>query len=209
MWAEPTLPAAIKKVLSGKEGDNVFVVDLWAEISTKKNDDSEVNRALERLKLLNESRYYFRFSIFQGKKREYNNALESAYESLKGDNRPPFKYRAHLVYCLIKTNGLDDARLEMDKIDKDFGRVQSDIRLSLRCKLENKAGQYREALRLSENIIRKDDIYYKKIRKDAIEGELKASALTDTERISLSAELSRLNTALTGYENLADELPLD
>lgn len=199
---------AIKKILGGREGDNVFVVDLWAQIATAKNDEAEVNSALERLKLLDEFRYYFRLSIYQGKKRDFDNALKSARESLKGDNRPPFKIRAHFVDCLIKSGQLNDAREEMDRLDKDFGVIQRDIRLSLRCQLENKAGHYKEALRLCERIARKGDMYYKKIRKDAIEGELRVSALTDAERRAFNAELSKLSAELLEHD-LADELPLD
>jgi hypothetical protein len=70
--------------------------------------------------------------------------------------------------------------------------------MGLRCRLEIKKGRFGEALAQTERIHDKESIFYKKIRRDALSGELNCSALTDTARAAYEAELAKLNDELAG-----------
>ena len=197
---------SIIMVVDGPHGDNPFIIDMWAEIVLKKQDDTEIEKALSRLKVLDEARYYFRLSKYNVAKGQYIDAVHSAKKSLES-SRPPFKFHGQLVFSLIRSKNYKEALKKLNELDRKFKDVEHDVRLLLRCLLNNCLRNFKEALRLSENIINKEKMYYKKIRRDAVEGELETSALPDAERARLKAELNQLNSEVS--QDSLDDLSLN
>lgn len=185
---------------------NSYVIDLWAKIATYRRDEQEARRAIEQLKDINPLFYYHRLSCTEfafGNLEEAQRAAEFA----KGlEDSPPFEILAQLINCKLalgKENplNLQQAELLINEIDNKFSRTRKDIRTTLKCRLQINLGHFREALNLSEKISNKGTYYYKKIRRDAINGELQVSALDDTVRQQYERELQLLNDELKNTED--------
>ncbi len=82
------------------------------------------------------------------------------------------------------------------RLDRTFRNVRRDIRIGLRCRFEIVRERYQEALSLSKRIQDKTTFFYKKIRLDALEGELGISALKDDIRTAYEAEMVGLEQEL-------------
>ena len=68
----------------------------------------------------------------------------------------------------------------------------------MRCRLEIARNRYSVAISLSERITDKNTFFYKKIRYDALEGEIRVSGLRDDIRAAYEDELDMLEEDLEG-----------
>lgn len=181
-----------------RHSDNRFIVDLWAQIATSKGDETAARQALGRLELVDNPLYYHhrasRIALAFNKLQE---ARDQAKLAANSSEHPPFEVLAQLIYCEIELGDTDEAAELLTSLDQRFGNIRRDIRLGLRCRLEIARGRYSEALNLSERITDKNTFFYKKIRFDALEGEVLHSALRDDVRAAYEDELSRLEMEIT------------
>ena len=180
-----------------RHGDNRYVVDLWIQIATRKGDERAARQGLGRLEILDKPLHYLhrlsRVEFAFGHLREAQVAAKKAVEST---TRPPFEVLAHLIYCEIELGDMKEAENLLKELDRRFGNIKHDVRLGLRCRLEIEKGRFGEALAQTERIHDKESIFYKKIRRDALSGELKYSALTDATRVAYEVEVAKLNDEL-------------
>lgn len=174
-------------------GDNPYVVDLWIQIAIKQGKESEARDALSRLKIIDDPLYYLhRLSKVEFSFGYTTQALEASRKAVNGSNRPAFEMLVQLITCEIEDGNLDEAEKLLTQIDRKFGNIRRDIRVSLRCRYEIARGKYSEALAQSERIGDKNNFFYKKIRLDALRGELKYSALPDSLRNNYEKEVNQL-----------------
>jgi tetratricopeptide (TPR) repeat protein len=181
-----------------RHGDNRYVVDLWIQIATRRGDEKAARQALARLEVIDKPLHYFhrlsRVEFAFGNYQEAQIAAKKAFESVK---RPPFEVIAQLIYCEIELDNIQDAENLLNELDRKFGNIRHDVRLGLRCRLEIAQKRFGKALTLSERSRDKQSLFHKKIRYDALTGELRNSALIDTTRDAYETELAELRDELT------------
>ena len=112
------------------------------------------------------------------------------------EDSPPFEVLAQLIYCEIELGNTYQAEKLLELIDQRFGNTRRDVRVGLRCRLEIARGKFGEALAQSDRIVDKSTFFYKKIRIDALTGEIRTSALPDKLRALYENELDVLDEAL-------------
>jgi hypothetical protein len=90
----------------------------------------------------------------------------------------------------------------------DF-RLRRDIRVALRCSFEVARGKYSDALLQSDRIVDKNTIFYKRIRFDALIGELRYTALRDEVRQRYQQEADGLADELKAFGKASNYVELD
>lgn len=184
---------------------NRFIVDLNAQIAIRRHDKETAEAALNTLKVIDDPIYYYhRLSTYERAFGSPKGALEAAQKAVNEDDNPPFGILAQLANCQIECEYLPEARETLSRIDRRFHILKNDIRQSLKCKLEIACKHFGEALLVSQYINDKDSFIYKKLRRDALEGELVTSALSDETRKEYKSEFAQLDKELEAIK--IDEL---
>ena len=184
-----------------KRSDNRYVVDLWAQISAKRGDESTARRALARLEAVGDPLFYYhRLSMVEWALGNIEKSKDAALKAVQQDDKLPFHVLAHLAYCEIQLGNLQDAPEYLSRLDKEFRNVKKDFRIGLWCRLEIAKGHFGNALLQSERISDKNTAFYKAIRRDALSGELRKTALRDKDRIAYKNELEDLENNLSGID---------
>lgn len=182
-----------------RQSDNVYLIDLWVQLAIKRHDEETARQAIARRRLVSEDAFYFhRLSRVEYSFGHPQQALKSARSAYKLANspRPAFEIIAQLIYCEIQVGDLGIAEDKIGQLDRIYPSTRNDIRLALRCRLENSKKNYATVLSLSEQINDKASLYYKRLRLDALVGEIQRSALTDEDRIVYRREVARLEDEL-------------
>jgi tetratricopeptide (TPR) repeat protein len=181
-----------------KHSDNPYVVDLSAQIATRQKDETRARQALEQLHLIGKTVYYYhRLSRIELAFGRIPDARAAAQRAVDSEDAPPFEALAQLAYCEIESGSLRDAAKVLSRLEQTFGNVRSDVRVGLRCRLEIARKNFGDALDQSERIKGKQSVFYKKIRRDAMQGKLTYSALDDSERANYEAEIAELDRDLS------------
>jgi len=171
--------------------DNRYILDLWVQIASKKGDEEAAYDALNNLKVIDKPIFYHhRYSRVLLQFKHTEAALDHARKAVSFEDRPPFEVLAHLIDCEIENDQLLEAENNLIRLNNDYGHRRNDVRIGLRCKLAIAQGNYRDALDESNRIEDKDSYFYKRIRRDALSGELQQSALPDNVRTMYEEELS-------------------
>jgi len=201
--------AYIKAALENA-GDNKYIIDIWANISSRKGDRASAEEALRLLKIFGDKMYYLhrvsRVAIDFNRIEDARAAAKEAYDT-KPDY-PPFEVLSTYAHCEIQLGNLENAEKILNQIDKLPGNRNRDIKVGLRCRIEIKKGKYSIALNQLERILDKKSVYYYDIKRQAIEGELKTSELSDDIRHKYEIELARL-LAILEKARPGDLLPGD
>jgi tetratricopeptide (TPR) repeat protein len=142
--------------------------------------------------------YHYRLSRVEFAFGQLPKALAAAKRAVESDSYPTFPILAQLAQCEIESDNLKEAQKTLARIDRTFTNAHRDVRVGLRCRLEIAQGKYREALLKSDNIANKESVFYKKIRLDALEGEVAISALSDSVRAAYEDEINELDKELAG-----------
>lgn len=178
--------------------DNRFFVDLSVQIATSQRDEPTARQELARLEIIAKPVYYYhRLSRVEFAFGNRPKALTAARQAAESDSDPPFEVLTTLASLTIVMNGYGEAEELLMRIDRRFKNTRPDVRLGIKCRLEIARGRYNEALVQSERITDKNS-YFKKIRLDALNGELNHSALTDDLRASYRDESMRLEKEIAG-----------
>ena len=181
-------------------GDNPHVVDLWAQIATAQGDEPTAREALSRHELIGEPVFYYhrlsRVELAFGRPREAQAAARTAVEECEGQIL--FHVLANLAYCELEVRDAARAEELLSRLDREFGHIRHDIRIGLRCRLEIIRGHWGKALSMSQQIQDKHTVFYKRITRDALSGELLESALEDEVRANYEKELAILDAELAG-----------
>ena len=163
------------------------------QIAAKLGDEKGAREAVARLELIDKpSRYNHRLSTVERIFNHHSKALDAAEKAIDVDERPSFEMYAQLANCYIDIGDTDKAEQTLTTIDEKFGNIRRNIRIALKCRLLCRQSRFSDALLLSERIEDKNTIYYKKIRYEALKGELDMSALKDSTREEYRAELEAL-----------------
>ena len=177
--------------------DNPYTVDLWVQIETHKRDSATAYEALSRLEMIDKPmRYNHRLSTVELAFGKPTQALEAAQRAAESESSPPFEILLQLALCQIEVDHLPEAEETLEKIAQRFGNTRRDAQVGLRCQLIIKRGEYKEALLQMERIENKNRSFYKRIRRDALRGEIQTSVLKDAVRAEYEDEITRLNTEL-------------
>lgn len=186
------------KNASKVQSDNPYILDISAQIAIRRQDKETAEQTLQTLELIDEKLFYFhRRSQFERAFGSLESALELSRKAVACEDFPPFHIMSYCAVCEIELNNIPEARALLKAIDERFPRVHHDIRYNLKCRLEIISENYSEALRLSGYIEDKDTFFYKKIRYDALNGELSTSALRDKTRQRYKAELAQLEEEIS------------
>ncbi|HEX7315258.1 MAG TPA: TIR domain-containing protein [Pyrinomonadaceae bacterium] len=180
-----------------RHGDDPYVVDLSIQIALRRGDEQSARKALSRLEIIDDPIYYlhrksrveYTFGNIQG-------ALKAARRAVRDSRHPQFEVLAHLINCEIEDNNLPRAEKLLNKLDSLFPNIRKDIRTALRSRLEIARGRFGAALLHTEHIGNKNTIFYKRVRRDALAGELRVSALKDSVRAEYEEELQALQNQL-------------
>ena len=182
-----------------RQSDNRYIIDLWAQIATSRGDEKDAQQALGRLELIDKALYYHhrasRIALAFG---HLLVARDEARQAVNSEDFPPFEVFTQLIYCEIELGNTVEAEELLTDLDQRFGNVRRDIRIGLRCRLEIARNRYSVAISLSERITDKNTFFYKKIRYDALEGEIRVSGLRDDIRAAYEDELDMLEEDLEG-----------
>jgi len=177
--------------------DNKFAIDLAIKIATALHDEASARAGLDKLELIDDPSFYYhrlsRVELTFGKKVK---ALTAAREALEQATNPAFEVLTQLANCEIENGNLQEAEELLQRLEKAYGNVRRDIRIGLQCRLAIARKNYRKALELSEKTTDKGSSFYKKIRLDALSGELKYSAMDDSKRQALAEEKDALDQEL-------------
>lgn len=181
-----------------KHGDNPYVVDLSAQIATRQKNEPAAREALQKLDLIGNKLYYHhRLSRVELAFGRIPEALAAAQSAVNCEDAPPFEALAQLAYCQMESGRLRDAAKVLERLEQRYGNTRSDVRVGLQCRLEIARKKFRDALAQSDRIKGKRSIFYKKIRRDALQGEVTYSALPDSERAIYNAEIEELDRELS------------
>jgi tetratricopeptide (TPR) repeat protein len=193
-----------------RHGDDPYVVDLSIQISLRRGDEEGARKALGRLEIIDDPVYYLhRLSRVEYTFGHLPAALKAARRAVKSSRRPQFEVLSHLITCEIEANNLPKAEKLLHRLDTHFPNVRIDIRTALRSKLEIARGNFSAALLLTEHINNKQTIFYKRVRHDALAGELRTSALKDKTRAAYEEELRELRDQLEHDSAPSTYLELD
>lgn len=176
-----------------------FLVDLSVQIATREGNETEARAGLVKLESLDVAAYAkHRRSTVELYFGHVDDALVAAREALASviEGKPPFGILAQLITCLTRMKEFDEAAQLLARLAKDHNNKRSDVRLGLECRLEIERGRHSRALELLKNIKTREMPVYKSMEREAIKGELSASALTDETRIKYSLRLNQLNAEL-------------
>ena len=152
-----------------RHGDNRYVVDLWAQIATRRGDEESARKALARLEVIDRPiYYYYRKSRIELRFGNFQKAQSAASKALIEDSRPPFAVVAQAALCEMEVGNVHEASDILGRLDTAYGDIRRDIRTGLRCRLELVQNNYQAALYLSERIQDKQTYFYKSIRYRAL-----------------------------------------
>ena len=182
-----------------KISENQFIIDISIQISTREGDEISARRSLEKLRAVDTEGFFkHRLSTVELKFGTVTDALKAAreaLESLEGE-RPPFNVLSQLATCLIRDSRHMEAEQIIQRLARHYSHKKVDIRLGLECRLEIERGRYGKALTILQNVQDSDRIVYKAMKRDALAGELKFSALDDEKRIAYQQTLASLEAEL-------------
>lgn len=177
-----------------KHSDNKYIIDLWAQISIQVGDEDAAFSALKILESINEKGYYYhRLSRFHLAFHRLDEAYDAAITAKEAFAKPPFEVLAQYILCSIETKNYYEAETMIEFIDRTFNNTKKDIRFGLRCRCSISKGDYKEALLYSEQISDKNTEFYKRIRRDAIEGGMSSNIFSSDEKVQYQDEHNKLN----------------
>lgn len=189
-----------------RQKDNNYLWDILAQMALKTGDKKALDEALSHLEFIDPLTFFNRKSRVAVHNGNYTEAEYYAEMALESEAMPPFAVKMQLAYCQILVGKFDDADVTLGEIDRQYHRTFADIRRGVRCRLEIERGHYANALSSSASIGDKKSPFYKAIRRDALDGELKNSALNDNLRQRYKLEFDLLNRELI---NEKPYLPID
>ena len=152
-----------------RHGDNRYVVDLWAQIATRRGDEENARKALARLEVIDRPiYYYYRKSRIELQFGNFQEAQSAISKALKENSHPPFAVMAQAALCEMEVGNIHEASNILGHLDTAYGDIRRDIRTGLRCRLELMQGNFQDALYLSERIQDKQTQFYRSIRYKAL-----------------------------------------
>jgi tetratricopeptide (TPR) repeat protein len=190
----------INEALSN-HGDNPYIVDLWVQIACSQRDEETARKGLQRLEAIGDPLFYYhRLSRTESTFGNIPQAQKASDKAYSINSSPPFAVIAQLIYCETELQHLNRAEELLDQLDSEYSNTRQDIRLGLRCRIQIVKGQFGNALCVSEKINDKDTHFYKRIRRDALYGELNYTALKDETRAAYEREFVDLERELEGVD---------
>lgn len=180
---------------------NRYIVDLMIRIACLQGDEQRARDLLEVLEAVDDPVFVNHRrsrveALFGDPERAYQYAVEAMRKSQ--EERPPFEAIANRILCEIKTDRFDEANRSLEWLQQIYPRFRSDIRIGMESRLAISQGRFRDALDNWERLEDKRKPVHSKLRRDAIEGLLKHTALASEERRKFKEELERLERALAG-----------
>lgn len=192
-----------------KVRENRFLIDLKIQIATSEMQEKSAREGLIKLEALDSASFvWHRLSTVElrfGTGEDALLAAEKALENVEG--RPPFGMLAQLATCQIREGNHAQADATLQKLNRLYSHQRNDIRLGLECRLEISRNRYPKAIDLLGKIQDISLPVYTSMKRDALEGVLR-SVLKDAERAQYSAELTRLNKQLQGFDPIRAWLTL-
>ena len=172
----------LREALS-REGENRFVLDLWATIAAHLNDRAGAEEALGRLQSVDEPMFYlFRKSRIEWLFGDPVAALIAAREAVKCNARPPFQVLAQLALCEQVAGSAEEAAKLIDQLDRDFGSTRKDVRTGLRVRWLLSQDQAEAASTLLETTRNKRSKSYSFLKRDVLLGLSKSATNPEVAR---------------------------
>lgn len=193
-----------------KHSENKYIIDLLAQISIQLGNEKSALDALKILESINEKGYYYhRLSRFHLAFHRSKEALESAIAAKNSFSKVPFEVLAQYILCLIEMQQYSEAETTIDFLDRSFNKIKKDIRFGLRCKCGISKGNFKDVLLFSEQISDKNTDFYKRIRRDAIEGGMLNDTFNSEEKYKYKIELDNLKIVNSKIHDLLMTTDLD
>lgn len=187
----------VMEALNRKE--TKYLVDLFIQIATREGNEVQAREGLNKLEQLDTVSFVqHRLSTVELRFGNVSAALEAAKNALDSveGNRPPFGILSQLITCYTRAGDYPAAEQLLLRLSKQFLNKRNDIRSGLECRLEIEKGKYSLALKILSRIKNNNLLVYKSMERDALNGELKASSLPDSQRILYLERLKKLNAEL-------------
>lgn len=183
-------------------GDNRYIVDLWAKISTITKSSKEAELALDRLRILTSEDFYsHRRSTVASGMGNHADAYSYAKSAVNYSNTPTFEMIVQYVSCCLKSNKIDEAEIMLNRLDTSFPKIRNDIKNTLRCKLFNARGKFSACLTKLETIRDRESVFVNLVERDALEGLLANSALDDSVRIRYRERADSLSKMIKDHDD--------
>lgn len=179
-----------------KDGENRFVVDLWAIIAGHLGDKVDADLALAKLEVIDDRMFFlFRKSRISWLFGDPEQALIAARQAVEQDGRPSFHVLAQQALCELVVGSKEEARRIIDKLDKDFSSTRKSVRVGLRVRLMLSDGEAVAAEELLEKMPDKIGRSYKQIKHDILVELLKMPAPVEVQS-ARQKELERLSAQI-------------
>ena len=149
------LTEAIKQLdeVLKRDTENMFVLDLMVRICLDLNKLPEAKKWLSMLESVDyEERFiHHRKATFLARSKQLIDALAEADAACQ-TGKSPFEAYAQKIDILIDIGRMDDARKDLESLERQFSTHRRDIRNGLSCKLLIREGKWREAQQVWEQI---------------------------------------------------------
>ena len=170
---------------------------LGAKIAIHNKDEEYARKCLTRLRLVDRPLFYeFRHSRFHVAFGRVRDGMEAARRAVAAEANPPLEVLLQLAYCQYLMHEYEQAERTMNDIDRKYSNLKKDIRIGIRCRILIGQSKYSDALDLAGAIRDKGSRFYKAIRRDALAGILRTSALPDAVRAEYEEEVETLKEEL-------------
>ncbi|WP_432736457.1 TIR domain-containing protein [Maridesulfovibrio sp. FT414] len=187
-----------------KTPDNKFCLDLAIKIAALAGEQKKAEQLLNDLKIVDDEPFYLhRLSTVNGIFGLHDDAYRHAHDALTKIARPSFGMIINLIDCCLKLNKLHDANELFKYLDAIYPAIRFNIRTTLFCKYLNKQGKFKACLNLLDKIDLTERRYTVILEKEALEGELSTSALTDDTIKQYKERLKIIDNSLNNEKDIS------
>ncbi len=192
------LPEADKALVSGLRGrrPNRMLLDLAAQIAIARENYSAAEDYIDQLARLREdAEYHHRYATYLNARKRFADALEHARLALAVDKRRRFEVNAILIDTLIELGSYEEATRLLDDLDHQEKRApdKRDVRYGLRCKLQLRQGNWRDAEGLWMEIEEKLTPVHIGLRTEILSQKIADLRVSPGERAAAVAELRKID----------------
>jgi len=199
----------LERIFAG-HGDDRFILDFAVQLATKQGNEALARQRLEALQSVDgESFFQHRLSCVELRFGNLDAALAASMECMNLEPNPSFEMLMQLAMCQIRASKYDEAEETMGRLDQRFKNCEPDVRSQLRAMTALGRKKFSVALGVLSGCSDKGSHFWRRIRIKALDGELKGSAINDSDRMAYQVELEVLTKSVSGVTATTAEAELN
>ncbi|MDK9699065.1 MAG: hypothetical protein OEM52_02790 [bacterium] len=183
----------------GLQPDNSYVIDLIALVATYMKNEHEARRALEKLRIIDQGKYFHRLSRVEFAFGNIKAAREAASRAVKYKKTIPFEAKAQLILCEIAVGNIDEASNLIADLEKKHGNIRKDIQIGLLCRLKIAKNEFEDALINIERMSDHNSKHYKIIKRDILKSIVESGLFDSKELLSYQQRADELESQIDQY----------